>query len=107
MKYITRQEEFVLLTVHQLKDNAYLVEIQNQLNKLTKKNWSVSSVYVPLDKLERSGFLKTQIGEPTAKRGGRAIKFYSLTEEGYKALTEVKEAHDAVWSKNVDLVYEK
>ena len=107
MKYITRQEEFVLLTVNQLRGNAYLVEIQKQLNKLTRKSWSVSSVYVPLEKLERSGYLKTNIGEPTAKRGGRAIKFYRLTKEGHLALTEVKEAHDAVWSQNSNLVFEE
>lgn len=107
MKYITRQEEFVLLTVHQLKENAYLVEIQKQLNRLTKKNWSVSSVYVPLDKLENSGYLETRVGEPTARRGGRAIKYYSLTEEGFKALAEVKKVHDTLWKENPDLVFEK
>jgi len=105
MKYITRQEEFVLLTVYQLKENAYLVEIQKQLNQLTQKNWSISSVFVPLDKLERSGHLKTRIGEPTAKRGGRAIKYYSMTELGLKALTEVKMVHDALWKNNSDFVY--
>jgi DNA-binding PadR family transcriptional regulator len=107
MKYISRQEEFVLLTVHQLTDKAYLVEIQKQLNRVTKKNWSISSVFVPLDKLERSGHLKTRIGEPTAKRGGRAIKYYNLTELGLTALAEVKMVHDALWKSNPDLVFEE
>ena len=107
MKFITCQEEFVLLTVHQLKAKAYLVEIQKQLNTLTGKNLSVSSVYAPLDKQASSGYLKTNIGEPTAKRGGRAIKFYSLTKEGYQALAEVKVAHDALWGENDNLVFEE
>lgn len=107
MKYITRQEEFVLLMVYQLKDNAYLVEIQKQLNRVTRKKWSVSSVFVPLNKLERSGLLKTRVGEPTARRGGRAIKYYHLTELGLKALAEVKMVHDALWRNNPDFVYEE
>jgi DNA-binding PadR family transcriptional regulator len=107
MKYITRQEEYVLLSVRQLKENAYLVEIQKYLNKVTKKNWSISSVYVPLDKLERSGYLKTRVGEPTAQRGGKAIKYYSLTEEGLNALAAVKKVHDALWIEQPDLAFEK
>lgn len=105
MKYITRQEEFVLLTVNQLRENAYLVEIQNQLNRVTKKKWSISSVFVPLDKLERSGHLRTRIGQPTAKRGGRAIKYYHLTELGLQSLAEVKMVHDTLWKNNLDLVF--
>ena len=107
MKYITRQEEYVLLTVHQLKSNAYLVEIQKHLTRLTGKEWSVSSIYTPLDKMEQRGYLAHQIGEPTAKRGGKAIKYYSLTDEGLNVLAEVKQAHDAVWGGASDIVLEK
>lgn len=107
MKYITRHEEYVLLIVHNLKGNGYLVEIQKQLNRLTRKKWSISSVYIPLDKLERVGYLKTRIGEPTVKRGGKAIKYYNLTEEGYQALAEVRKVHDTLWKENSDLIFEK
>lgn len=107
MKYITRQEEFVLLTVHQLNGNAYLVEIQKKLKELTQKEWSVSSIYTPLDKMEQRGYLKHRIGEPTAKRGGRAIKYYSLTHEGLTVLADVKKAHNAVWSGASDIILEK
>lgn len=107
MKYITRQEEFVLLTVHQLNGNAYLVEIQKKLKDLTGKEWSVSSIYTPLDKMEQRGYLGHRIGEPTARRGGRAIKYYSLTKEGLAVLSEVKKAHDAVWNGAADIILEK
>ena len=106
MKYITRQEEFVLLAVGQLKEKAYLVEVGKLLSKITGKNWSISSVYVPLDKLEKTGYLSSRIGEPTARRGGKAIKYYSLTREGKMALTEVKAVHDAFWKKNPDFIFE-
>ena len=107
MKYISRQEEFILLTVHQLKDRAYLIEIQKNLAIITDKNWSISSVYVPLDKLERAGYLKSEIGEPTSRRGGKAIKFYTLTPQGFEALAEVKRIHNRIWENNPDLLLEK
>lgn len=107
MKYITRQEEFILLVVHRLKEKAYLVEIQKQLNQLTGKNWSISSVYSPLDKLERSGYLLYRVGEPTAKRGGRAIKYYHLSDTGFKVLAEVKKVHDRLWDQGLSPAFEE
>jgi len=97
MKYITRQEELVLLTVCRLKENAYLVTIRELLNERTGREWSISSVYVPLDRLEKAGYLGTRLGEATERRGGKAIKYYTLTDEGVRALTAVREVHDAMW----------
>ena len=47
MKYLTRQEELILLAVFQLKENAYLVTIRTFLKKYTGKNWSVSKNLLP------------------------------------------------------------
>lgn len=107
MKFVTRQQEFILLTVHRLKERAYLVEIQKYLNRITRKKWSLSSIYLPLNKMERNGLLQTSIGAPTARRGGKAIKFYSLSDEGYEALANLKELQNKFLEENPDLVYEK
>ncbi|MBN1273574.1 MAG: helix-turn-helix transcriptional regulator [Candidatus Aminicenantes bacterium] len=98
MKYLTRQEELILLTVFQLKNNAYLVTIRNHLKQNTKKSWSVGAVYVPLDRLKQRGYLKTRIGEPAAKRGRNAVKYYHLTQDGIKALAEIKKVNDLLWA---------
>lgn len=97
MKYLTRQEEMALLAVFRLKENAYLVSIGKVLQEFTGKEWSVSSVYVPLDRLEKNGLLSSHLGEATEKRGGKAIKYYSLTRDGVKALAEVKAVHNTMW----------
>lgn len=98
MKYLTRQEELVLLAVFRLKDNAYLISIQDHLDHFTSKAWSISSVYIPLNRLEKRGYLKTTIGEITEKRGGKAIKYYRLTQIGFKALAELEAVNEAMWS---------
>ncbi len=97
MKYITRQEELVLLSVFRLKNKAYLISIQDHLNRFTGKNWSISSVYIPLSRLEKRGYLKTTIGEITEKRGGKAIKYYQLTQTGLKALAELEAVNKTMW----------
>jgi DNA-binding PadR family transcriptional regulator len=97
MKFLTRQEELVLLSVFQLKDKAYLISIQEHLNRSTGKKWSVSSVYIPLSRLEKREFLKTTIGEVTEKRGGKAIKYYQVTKTGIKALAELEAINETMW----------
>lgn len=97
MKFLTRQEELVLLSVFQLKDKAYLMSIQEHLNRFTGKNWSVSSVYIPLSRLEKRGYLKTTIGEVTEKRGGKAIKYYQMTKNGLKSLAELEVINETMW----------
>ena len=97
MKYLTRQEELVLLSVFRLKDNAYLISIQDHLNNYTGKDWSISSVYIPLSRLEKKGYLKTTIGEVTEKRGGKAIKYYQVTKIGLKALVELEAINKTMW----------
>jgi DNA-binding PadR family transcriptional regulator len=97
MKFLTRQEELVLLSVFLLKDKAYLISIQDHLNHSTGKNWSVSSVYIPLSRLEKKEYLKTTFGEVTEKRGGKAIKYYQLTKTGLKALAELEAINETMW----------
>lgn len=97
MKYLTRQEELILLTIFRLNEKAYLVSIKNHLIEFTNKEWTLGAVYVPLERLHRLGFLDTFIGESTAKRGGRAIKYYNLAELGIKALAETRKLNNVMW----------
>ena len=106
MKYLTRQEELVLLSVFRLKGNAYLISIQDHLNRFTGKEWSISSVYIPLSRLEKRKYLKTFVGEATDKRGGKAIKYYHLTEIGLKALAALEAVNKTMW-KGVKVFIEK
>lgn len=98
MKYLTRQEELILLAVYQLGDKAYLVTIREYLMEITGKSWSVGAVYVPLDRLRQAGYLDTRIGEPNARRGRNQIKYYRLTKKSFEALEELKNIHETLWA---------
>ena len=98
MKYLTTKEELILITVLKLGDTASLVNIRKELVQTTGNSWSVGNVYVPLDRMSKMGYLGFRIGEPTARRGGKAIKYYLLKAEGKKALATMKEVHDAAWA---------
>ncbi|MFC2134335.1 PadR family transcriptional regulator [Bacteroidota bacterium] len=97
MRLLTRQEELVLLAIHLLQGNSYLIRIRELLIENTGRDWSISSVYVPLDRLTKEEYLKERIGNPTAKRGGKAIKYYQLTDEGMNALAKLKALNETMW----------
>ena len=90
----------VMLAIWYLKKNAYLVTIREYLSKIEGKEWTVGAIYVPLDRLTKSGYTESYLGEATPERGGRRKKFYKLTPEGMEALAEIQRVHDALW-KNV------
>jgi len=105
--YLTRKEELILLAVHKLGDSASLVRVREILNVSTGHEWSVGNVYVPLDRMTKLGYLGTRVGDPTARRGGKAVKYYALTHQGKEALAELKRVHDIMWRGVSDPAIEK
>lgn len=99
MKILSRAEELVLLAVWHLQENAYGVAIRKYINAMTREDWSIGAVYVPLDRLSKWGFLKTTQAEPTPERGGRSKRYYALTETGLSALNHTRRVQDRMWAK--------
>jgi DNA-binding PadR family transcriptional regulator len=97
MKLLTRQEEMVLMAIYHLDGESSLVKIREFLLEKAGRDWSVSSIYVPLDRLHRMGCLHANVGEPEARRGGRAVKKYRLSKAGFQALEEVRNLHNSLW----------
>ncbi|MCI0549963.1 MAG: PadR family transcriptional regulator [Anaerolineae bacterium] len=98
MEFLTRMEEILLLTVHQLGTEAYGVTIKARVEELLGKSVSVGAIYVPLDRLTKHGLLKTWQGESSPERGGRSKKFYKLTRDGLAILRETKALSDSLWA---------
>lgn len=97
MKILSRAEEFLLLAVWRLGDNAYGVPIREQLKKSTGKEWAFGALFVSLDRLAKKGYLTSYLTEPTSKRGGRSKRIYKLTRSAVKALKETRKVQEAVW----------
>jgi PadR family transcriptional regulator PadR len=99
MKILSRAEELVLLAVWHLQENAYGVAIRKYINEMTGEDWSIGAVYVPLDRLGKWGFLKTNQGDPTPERGGRSKRFYELTKAGLESLNHTRSVQDEMWAR--------
>lgn len=96
-KFLTRQEELLLLTIHRLQTNAYGMAIKAQMEETTGSPWSFGAIYAPLSRLLRKGLVSTLKGDPTPERGGKSKTYYSLTREGKDALLRVKKVNETAW----------
>jgi PadR family transcriptional regulator PadR len=97
MRELTQQEQNILLSVFHLKEQAYLLAIRNHLRDITGKEQAIATIYVPLERLARLGYLKTTLIKPEPKVGGRSIKYYRLTDAGVAVLTEMKKIQERLW----------
>ena len=98
MKLLSRSEEFVLLAIWKLQEDAYTLPIRKKLSEITGYNWSLSSVFTPIERLVKRGLLSSYLTEPTAERGGRHKRIYQLTPEGRQALIRIRDVEEAMWA---------
>jgi PadR family transcriptional regulator PadR len=89
-------EQLVLLGVFRLEDAAYGAAIRQEIHARSGRDVSINAVYTTLDRLERKGFLKSWVGDPTPQRGGRRRKFYALRPAGVAALRQAYRAFTAM-----------
>ena len=97
MKLLTRAEELILLAVWKLDDNAYCVPIRAQISKITGESWSLGSIYMPLDRLIKKGYLQSHLSDSTPERGGRHKRIYRLTLKGTDSLIRVRQVQANMW----------
>jgi DNA-binding PadR family transcriptional regulator len=90
-------EQLVMLALLRLGNDAYGMEVREEIEKRTGRDVSYGAVYTTLDRLEHKGYVAFRMGEATAERGGRAKKFFRVLPEGSAALRETREALTVMW----------
>ena len=98
MKLLTRPEEYVMLAIWKLQEDAYSLPIREQVSKSTGYEWSLSSVFTPLNRLSKKRLVTSTLTEPQAQRGGRHKRVYQLTAEGRQALLHIRTVEESMWS---------
>lgn len=79
-------EQLVLLAILRLGANAYGMAIRKELKKRAQRITSIGALYLTLDRLEQKGLIRSELGESTPERGGRAKRFFAANRSGRKAL---------------------
>ena len=90
-------EELVLLTVIVLQEDAYGVAIKKELEERLGNRLSVGSIQSALKRMEEKGFLTSEFGDASPRRGGKRKRIYSSTPFGHKVLSEIKAVRAGLW----------
>lgn len=90
-------EHLVLLCVIRLGPDSYGVPIVDELRKHTGRTILRPSVYLALKRLEDKGFIRSRLGEPEARRGGRARRHFVATAAGLRVLRESQRTLTRLW----------
>ena len=86
-----------MLGLARIDEEAYGMTIFEEIHRVTGRDLSIPAVYVTLNRLEKKGYVASRTGEPTAERGGRAKKFYRLTDGGLAALEASQDMLSRLW----------
>ncbi len=98
MKYLSRNDEILLLSIWRLQDEAYGVTIRHDVLERTGKKLTFGALWVSLDNLAKKGYLVKSLADPTPTRGGRGKVYYLLTSDGLRALQQVRNLQQTLWA---------
>ncbi len=91
-------EQQVLLAVWRLGEGAYGNTVREELESVTGRTLLQGAIYLTLVRLEKKGFLTSTMSDPTPVRGGKAKRFFAITEEGIQGLCDARQVMDVLWS---------
>ena len=96
--YLGEFEQLILLALVRLRENAYGMTIRQEIEKRTGRQVSIGAAYATLDRLEEKGYVTSNLGAPSAARGGRSKKYFHLTSSGAEALNRSRQALEQMWA---------
>ncbi len=79
-------EQLVLLAILRLGPNAYGMTVRQEIEKRAGRTTSIGALYLTLDRLQQKGLIRSELGEATPERGGRAKRYFTVNPSGRQAL---------------------
>lgn len=90
-------EEIVLLTIAALLEEAYSVAVCDHIENMTGRRVKLGVVHAVLNRMEKKGYITSELGDPTRERGGKRKRFFKISHAGKIALLRSKEQRDRLW----------
>lgn len=91
-------DELVLLATSILYHEAYAFAIKQLIYEQAHRTVALPTVHAALYRLEKRGFLRSELGGATTERGGRRKRLFTITNTGMQALRDVQTARERMWS---------
>ncbi|MCB0609566.1 MAG: PadR family transcriptional regulator [Lewinella sp.] len=92
------EETALLLVASADPDEAYAYAMTLQYEKHLGTSISISALHTVMKRLEKKGFLKSEMSGPSEKRGGRRKRVFRLTNSGLEAIRAARETRMSLWA---------
>lgn len=96
--YLGEFEEVILLLTAIFSGDAYGNSLKSEFEKRTDRSVNLSAIHAALYRLEKKGYVKSRMGDPSNERGGKRKRFFEPTNKGLLALQESQELRRNLWS---------
>ena len=87
-------EQLLLFAILRLGDGASGASVMEEIESRTGRPVSAGAIYTGFERLARKGFVSSEFGPPSKKRGGKRRRLYKLEPEGGEALRRSYRAID-------------
>lgn len=91
------------MTVVVLQEEAYGMEIQRNLEERLNERLSVGAIQTALKRMVEKGFLTSEFGEATQRRGGKRKRIYKATPYAHRILRDMRDIRTQLWKAMPDL----
>jgi PadR family transcriptional regulator len=90
-------EHLVLLTIMRLGPDASGIPICEELQRHSRRPVLRPSVYLALRRLEAKGLVRSRLGDPEPRRGGRAKRYFELRPAAKTRLRDAQRTLLGLW----------
>ncbi len=105
-EHIGELEELILLLIIMLKEEAYGFAIRKALKEQADRVVTIGAVHGTVNRLEKKGFVKSEMLGATELRGGRRKRVFTITALGKKVLHRSKDIKVNLWRQIPELAFD-
>jgi DNA-binding PadR family transcriptional regulator len=95
--HLGEAEQMILLAAWRVGENATGATIRKEVIQRSGRTLTVSSIYVTLMRLQKKGYVDSDLADPTPVRGGKARRHFTVTPRGIEALQETRRRLERMW----------
>lgn len=101
--YLGEFEELVMLVCAALQEEAYGINIVEEIKSGLNRTVSLSAVHMTLYRLEDKKLVESYMGGTTPHRGGRRKRIFKVTNTGLEMLRDTQQGRVLFWNKVPEL----
>ena len=98
MKELTKIEEILLWAIDDLENDAYGFRIRRHVSAQLGLDYTYGNLYSALGRLDQKGYVFKRSAESPPARRGKARVYYTLSEDGRRALREAYQLNRKMWT---------